>query len=178
MSNSIFISSLQELDSWLSRNYESNESIWLQYYKPSLGLSDLNSKSITKKLLSYGWIDSLPRKVDEKRTSVRISKRNQKSNWSRVNKEFIKELISKDEMMPSGIEAVKLAKGNGTWDALNDVEDLVIPEDLMSKLEEKGKLNDWNNKSRSFKRGNLEILFNAKREDTRKRIIDKIISNI
>ena len=74
--------------------------------------------------------------------------------------------------MPPGLEIIKIAKQNGTWDALNEVEDLVIPEDMMEVFNQhKTALFNWNNFPPSSRRGILEWIFNAKRPETRKKRI-------
>lgn len=63
---------------------------------------------------------------------------------------------------------IELAKANGTWDALNDVDNLVKPEDLKSALDaEPAARQYWNAFPDSTKRGILEWIFTAKRAPTR-----------
>jgi uncharacterized protein YdeI (YjbR/CyaY-like superfamily) len=75
-------------------------------------------------------------------------------------------------MNDSGIRMVEIAKENGTWDALNEVDELIIPIDLMHMLNQFDKaLDNWNNFPPSARRGILEWIFNAKRPQTRKKRI-------
>ncbi len=158
-----------DLWKWLKKNHKRNESIWLVYYKPTLKLGDLDKQSIVDYCLCFGWVDSVVGKVDDKKTKIRISPRNPKSKWSRVNKENIKRLIKEKKMQSSGLAIIASAKKSGTWDALNDVENLILPRDLeialqKSKLEER-----WETLSRSNKRMYLETLLNSKKEATREK---------
>lgn len=67
---------------------------------------------------------------------------------------------------------VDLAKASGTWTALDEVENLVIPEDLKRALEkEKGALMFFDAFPKSVKRGILEWIQNAKQEVTRNKRI-------
>jgi uncharacterized protein YdeI (YjbR/CyaY-like superfamily) len=34
-------------------------------------------------------------------------------------------------MAPAGMVMVELAKATGTWDALNEVEELIVPDDML-----------------------------------------------
>lgn len=81
-------------------------------------------------------------------------------------------------MRPQGLAAVACAKKNGTWSALDDVENLQMPADLIESLRAKEKLSAWEEKSRSWKRGRLEMLLNAKREDTRHKRISKFLEEL
>jgi len=165
----------KSLWNWLQKNHKENKSIWLMYYKPSLKLGDLDKQTIVDYCLCFGWVDSVVGKVDDTKTKIRISPRNPKSKWSRVNKENIKRLVKERKMQPSGLTVVALAKKSGMWDALNDVENLVVPTDLKLTLEKQKIQDKWNVLSRSNKRMHLETLLNSKKEETRKKNIKKII---
>jgi len=120
-------------------------------------------------LLCYGWIDSLPRKVNENYTSIRISPRNLKSNWSKINKDKIYILEAKKLIHPNGLKLIEIAKQNGAWSALNEVENLVLPKDLEEYLVQNNLIKSWNIKPNSFKRGFLEQLLNSKSQETRRK---------
>jgi uncharacterized protein YdeI (YjbR/CyaY-like superfamily) len=160
------IHTLDELRSWLESNCTTSQSTWLIFPKKTAGVYFAWSE-IVDVLLCYGWIDSLPRKVDDKYTSIRISPRNPKSNWSKINKDKIAKLESLGMMQRNGKKIVSLAKQTGTWSALNDVENLVLPKDLEEYLATHNLLEKWNAKGKSFKRGFLETLLNSKRPETR-----------
>jgi uncharacterized protein YdeI (YjbR/CyaY-like superfamily) len=160
------INTLDELRSWLESNCETAQSTWLIFPKKTAGV-DFAWSEIVDVLLCYGWIDSLPRKVDQRYTSIRISPRNPKSNWSKVNKDKIARLESQDLMHPNGKKMLKLAKQTGTWTALEEVDNLTLPKDLEEYLATHNLLGKWNVKGRSFKRGFLETLLNSKRPETR-----------
>jgi uncharacterized protein YdeI (YjbR/CyaY-like superfamily) len=160
------IHTLSELRSWLESNCETAQSIWLIFPKKNDGV-DFAWSEIVDVLLCFGWIDSLPRKVDEQYTSIRISPRNPKSNWSKVNKDKIARLESQGLMHPNGKKMVELAMQTGTWTALDDVDNLILPKDLEEYLVTHNLLEIWNTKGKSFKRGFLETLLNSKRLETR-----------
>jgi uncharacterized protein YdeI (YjbR/CyaY-like superfamily) len=80
-------------------------------------------------------------------------------------------------METPGLAMVSAAKANGSWEFLNDVEDLIIPSDLEAALEKNttakyyfGRFPD------SSKRGILEWIKNAKKDTTRSnRIAETVI---
>lgn len=76
-------------------------------------------------------------------------------------------------MTPAGEAAITVAKENGMWSFLDDVERLEVPEDLAAAL---GPARDvWDAYPRSVKRGMLEFIKTAKRAETRsKRIADLV----
>lgn len=168
------IEQLVELKNWLETNFASKDSVWLIFPKKSAG-ANFAWSDIVDVLLCYGWIDSLPRKVDEKYTSIRISPRNPKSNWSKINKEKVAVLQSKKLIHPNGFKVIELAKQNGTWLALDEVENLNLPQDFEEFLTKNNLLDAWDLKGRTFKRGFLEQLLNTKKPETRLKKMQSLV---
>ena len=69
-------------------------------------------------------------------------------------------------------------RSKALFDALDDIENLVLPIDLLTEFElNLVALQNWNNFPKSAKRGILEWLFNAKKNETRQKRIKVIIEN-
>jgi len=161
---------------WLSENHDTEKAVWLILYKKDSSTPSVYYSEAVDEALCFGWIDSTVSKRDEESRYQYFTARRPKSNWSKVNKEKVARLTEAGLMMPSGLKMVELAKKTGTWDALNDVENLVLPEDLKIEFEKNlVAMQNWNNFSRSYKRGILELLFNAKTTPTRQTRIEKIV---
>jgi uncharacterized protein YdeI (YjbR/CyaY-like superfamily) len=111
----VFVKNKKELWDWLKINHKQKESVWLVHFKFASGKTDLTRDDLVDYLLCFGWIDSLPGKVDELRTKIRISPRNPKSSWSRINLEKVKRLIKENEMQKSGLDVIAIAKANGSF---------------------------------------------------------------
>lgn len=168
----IYASSRIEWREWLSLIHLKFQSIWLVIYRKDSEIPTVYYPEAVDEALCFGWIDSKPNKRDDKSYFQLFSKRNPKSNWSKINKEKVAYLIQQKLMHDSGIRMVEIAKENGTWDALNEVDELIIPIDLMNMLNQFDKaLDNWNNFPQSARRGILEWIFNAKRPETRKKRI-------
>jgi uncharacterized protein YdeI (YjbR/CyaY-like superfamily) len=106
----IEIESIAALRKWLKKNHASQESVWLVRFKKGKTESYFSYDEIVDELLCYGWIDSLPRKLDENKTMLLISPRKNNSNWSKVNKTKVEKLIQSSRMQQSGLTAIKRAK--------------------------------------------------------------------
>lgn len=79
-------------------------------------------------------------------------------------------------MATPGHEMMEIAKRTGTWDALNDVENLIVPKDMQEEFNKrKIAFDNWTRFPDSVKRGILEWIFNAKRELTRKKRIRETV---
>ena len=158
---------------WLRANYETSPGVWAIFYKKTSGLSDLSWEALVEECLCFGWIDSLPGKVDELRTKIYISPRKANSGWSRRNKELLGELQKRGLIEAPGLAAIQRAKANGSWERFDLAEALVIPSELKSALSEIPDFADqWENLSESKKRQALQQIYDAKTEATRLKRIE------
>lgn len=105
---------------------------------------------------------------------LRISPRNPKSNWSGINKERVARLLEEGRMKKPGLDLVEIAKENGAWNFLDDVEQLLIPDDLQEALNTFQKASFYFNRfPDSSKRGILEWIKTAKWASTRQKRIEE-----
>ncbi|MDJ0781376.1 MAG: YdeI/OmpD-associated family protein [Desulfosarcinaceae bacterium] len=170
----ILIESVAQLRRWLGDHHAQRQSVWIVTWKKGAGRPYVGYDDIVDQCLCFGWVDSLRRKVDDARTMLRISPRNPKSNWSRANKRRVARLTRDGLMRPSGSRMVALAKRRGTWNFLDDVEKLEVPEDLRAEF---GKYPHaaryFNAFPPSSRRGILGWIKSAKTDATRrKRIVE------
>jgi len=97
-----------------------------------------------------------------------LAPRKLKSSWSKLNKQRVEKLMAEGRMEPAGLAVVEAAKKSGTWDKLNDVEELSIPDDLAAALKKnKQAAQNFEAFPRSVKRAILEWILNAKKPETR-----------
>ncbi|WP_342782448.1 YdeI/OmpD-associated family protein [Vallicoccus soli] len=77
-------------------------------------------------------------------------------------------------MQPPGLAVVEAARASGTWNALDDVEDLREPSDLAGALDAQPAARaHWDAFPRSTRRGILEWILTAKTDATRLRRIEQ-----
>jgi len=157
---------------WLENHHATAQSVWLIIYHKSSATPSVYYDEAVDEAMCFGWVDSKVNKRNGESYFQYFSKRNPKSNWSRVNKEKIARLMAEGRMAPAGLAMVKLAKETGTWTALDEVEKLAVPKDLQAEFDkyEQAAAN-FDNFPRSVKRGILEWIFNAKRPATRQKRI-------
>jgi uncharacterized protein YdeI (YjbR/CyaY-like superfamily) len=171
----LFFSDRSALRNWLANNFDKEEGVWAVFYKKSTGLSDLSWEAIVEECLCFGWIDSLPGKVDEHRTKIYISPRKANSGWSRRNKELLVDLKKRGLIESPGVAAIDRAKANGSWERFDLAEALVIPNELQSALgEEPDFASNWKALSDSKKKQSLQQIYDAKTEGTRLKRINAL----
>jgi uncharacterized protein YdeI (YjbR/CyaY-like superfamily) len=128
------VKSRAELRAWLSRHHQQASSIWLVTWKKSAGERHVPYGDVVDEALCFGWIDSLPRKLDADRTMLRLSPRKAGSGWSAVNKAKIERLIADGLMAKPGFAAIERAKADGSWSLLDVAAALAPPLDLAKAL--------------------------------------------
>ncbi len=124
--------------------------------------------------LCFGWIDSTRVSVDDEKFMQLFSKRKPGSVWSKINKGKVQQLIENGLMMPAGFKSIEIAKQNGSWSILDEVEELIIPQDLQKELKaRKGSKEFFLSLNKSSRKAMLQWLVLAKRPETRqKRILE------
>lgn len=128
------VRSREVLRAWLEANHSQSGSIWLVTYKKAAGSDHLPYDAIVEEALAFGWVDSLPRALDDRRTMLRLSPRKPRSGWSAVNKARIERLIAEGRMHPAGLEKIESAKRDGSWTLLDAASILEVPVDLSQAL--------------------------------------------
>jgi uncharacterized protein YdeI (YjbR/CyaY-like superfamily) len=161
---------------WLEENHQKAKSVWLILYRKQSQKPSVTYEESVEEALCFGWIDSKPNKRDEESFYQFFSQRNVKSKWSKLNKERVEKLIEQGKMTPSGMKLIEIAKENGTWTALDEVEALMIPEDLKICLESNPPAFEYFEAfPKSVKRGILEWILSAKQLTTREKRITETV---
>ena len=143
-------------------------------YKVSSKIPSVKWGDAVDEALCYGWIDSTKKSIDKDSYMQYYSKRKPNSTWSKINKDKVVKLIENKQMTKAGLACIEIAKKNGSWTILDDVEKLMIPDDLKKEFDKnKGSLEFFQRQSKYLKKGMLYWIVSAKRPETRiKRILE------
>jgi len=166
----------KEWRSWLHKNHASTKGVYLIFFKVEHENVSMRWEEAVKVALSYGWIDSTVKSLGDGKRQQYFTPRNEKSVWSALNKKYIEDLISENLMHESGLEKIEIGKQNGSWTALDAVENGIIPEDLEIEFNKNSvAFENYQNFAPSYRKSYLYWLNQAKREETRKKRITEII---
>lgn len=161
---------------WLLTNYDTQKAVYLIFYKLETAIPTMRWEEAVKVALCFGWIDSTVKSLGNGKRRQYFSPRNPKSNWSALNKKYIKELEDKGLIQESGYKMIELAKLTGTWTAMDDVENGIIPDNLQIAFDKNPKAyQNYLSFSKSYRKSYLSWLYNAKREVTKEKRISEII---
>jgi uncharacterized protein YdeI (YjbR/CyaY-like superfamily) len=175
----VFFETRKTLHDWLAKYFEQPEGIWAVFYKKTSGLGDLSWEAIVEECLCFGWIDSLPGKVDEQITKIYISPRKSNSGWSRRNKLLLIELQRQGLIQEPGIKVIERAKSNGSWQRFDLAESLTIPTELKDSFKaDPGFKQAWSALTDAKQRQYLQQIYDAKADATRAKRITTIRNSI
>ncbi len=167
--------SVSEWRKWLTENHQTKSSIWLIQYKKSTQIPSLTWSEAVDEALCFGWIDGTSKKHEEGAFVQYFTKRKKTSVWSKVNKTKIASLLAENKMMPEGLKSVEIAKQNGSWNILDEVEELIIPVDLEKAFDNFPEArNYFLSLSKSVRKAMLQWIVMAKRPETRQNRIDEV----
>ncbi|MBV6654559.1 MAG: hypothetical protein KI786_12415, partial [Mameliella sp.] len=128
------VQSAENLREWLMAHHEQEESVWLITYKKSEAGKYVSRDEVLDELLCFGWIDGIRRKLDEKRTMQLIGPR-RVQHWAKSYKERAQKLIDENRMHKAGFQSIESGKKSGLWNFMDDVDNLIVPDDLNAALQ-------------------------------------------
>jgi uncharacterized protein YdeI (YjbR/CyaY-like superfamily) len=174
--NHLYFKNAQEWREWLHENHTSATKASLIFYRVSSENESMTWPQAVQVAICYGWIDSTVRPLDKERRTQMFTPRKDKSVWSKLNKLYVDKLLKENLIHESGLKKIEIAKKNGSWESLDDVENLVLSKDLELAFEQnKIAFDNYQNFSPSYRKSYLYWLNQAKREETRNIRITEII---
>ena len=165
-----------ELRAWLEHNHASSPGVNLAIGKKGGRATALTYDDAVEEALCFGWIDSTARRLDDDRYTVLFTPRKRGGTWARTNKARVERLIAEGRMTPAGMSAIEAAKADGSWMALEDVENLVVPDDLAIALERAGARERFDALGVSARQMALYWISTAKRDATRAERVSATVS--
>ena len=174
---SFYFKNDQEWRHWLHENHSTSKGIYLIFYKIDHQMPSMRWEEAVRVALCYGWIDSTVKSLGDGKRRQYFCPRKPKSVWSKVNKQHLEELEASGSIHQSGYQSIKIAKENGSWTILDDVENGIVPKDLQQAFDRNQKaFKNYKGFARGQKKSYLYWLKQAKRQETRQKRIAAIVS--
>jgi uncharacterized protein YdeI (YjbR/CyaY-like superfamily) len=166
----------QHWRAWLEEHHANKQAVWLIYHKKKSPSPTLTWSEAVDEALCFGWIDSRAQSIDEHTYRQFFSRRKPNSVWSKVNKDKVKQLIDEGKMTEAGLRSIEIARQNGSWASLDDVDALVIPPDLAQAFQNRPTAEHYFlTLSRSDRRALLQWIILAKQLTTRQKRIAELV---
>jgi len=167
----VYVTNKDDWRRWLKKNYDTEKEIWLIFYKKHVGKPSIPYDDAVEEALCYGWIDSIIKKIDEKKFVRKFTPRKKGSRWSETNKKRAQKMIKAEKMTEAGMKRIRNAKESGEWFKTPPPrKKLEMPRFLREALMANERAWDnFNNLADSYKRQYIGWIISAKKEETRRR---------
>jgi uncharacterized protein YdeI (YjbR/CyaY-like superfamily) len=176
--NPVFFATPDELRAWLIEHHDSERELWVGLHKKSTGRASITWPELVDQLLCFGWIDGVRKSIDADSYTIRVTPRRPDSTWSVVNLRRARELIDEGAMEPPGRAAFE-AVDEGRTNRYSFERDAVeLGEEYEAELLANPRAWEYfRSQPPSYRKTITWWVMSAKREDTRRRRLAKLIQH-
>jgi len=173
----LYVKERNEWRKWLEENYNSENEIWLIYYKKHSDKPRIPYDDAVEEALCFGWIDSLFKTIDEEKYMQKYTPRKKNSVWSEYNVKRCEKMIKEGKMTDAGLALIEEAKKNGKWDQAYSTKKIFeMPQDLEIALKkDKTAWANFNNFAASYRNNYIHWVNSAKRKETKNNRIEEVV---
>ena len=104
---------LDQWRDWLDEHHASESEVWLVFYKQHTRAASIRYGDALDEALCFGWVDSLVKRLDDRRYAIKFTPRRPDSRWSARNKERYRALEAGGRLKPAGIQRPPTDRGYG-----------------------------------------------------------------
>ena len=109
----LLVRTLEQWHDWLTEHHSSESEVWLIFHKRHTAVRSIDYKDSRDEALCFGWVDSLVKRLDDRRYALKFTPRRADSRWSAVNRKRYAVLKASGRLQPSGIERPPTDRGYG-----------------------------------------------------------------
>jgi uncharacterized protein YdeI (YjbR/CyaY-like superfamily) len=109
----LLVRTLEQWRVWLTEHHSSESEVWLIFPKRHTGAASIAYRDARDEALCFGWVDSLVKRLDERRYALKFTPRRADSRWSAVNRKRYADLKAAGRLKPPGIERPPTDRGYG-----------------------------------------------------------------
>src|SRR5438105_4014653 len=109
----LLVKTLDQWRDWLDEHNASESEVWLVFYKQQTGVASIDYADALDEALCFGWVDSLVKRLDDRRYARKFTPRRPDSRWSTKNRKRYEELNAGGRLKPAGIQRPPTDRGYG-----------------------------------------------------------------
>jgi uncharacterized protein YdeI (YjbR/CyaY-like superfamily) len=109
----LVVETLDRWRDWLDKYHASESEVWLVFYKQQTGVASIDYDDALDEALCFGWVDSLVKRLDDRRYARKFTPRRPDSRWSTKNRQRYEALKASRRLKPAGIERPPTDRGYG-----------------------------------------------------------------
>jgi uncharacterized protein YdeI (YjbR/CyaY-like superfamily) len=174
-----FFATAAELRAWFEQHHETAPELLVGYWKKGTGGVGVSHPEAIEQALCFGWIDSVARRLDDRRYQVRFTPRRRSSVWSAVNVAKIAELTERGLMYPAGLRAFDQRKTDqvGVYSYENP-ESAQLTAEQTALIQANPLAWEWfSRQTPAYRRSATHWVITAKRPETRARRLAQLIGD-
>jgi len=108
----LLVRNVEQWHDWLDEHHASESEVWLVFHKVHTGVPSIDYKDALDEALCFGWVDSLVKRLDDKRYARKFTPRKADSRWSDINRRRYAELEASGRVQPPGLARAPAARGS------------------------------------------------------------------
>lgn len=163
---------------WLEKNNNKVDELYLGFYKVHTKKKSITYQQALDEALCVGWIDGIRKSIDDGSYKIRFTPRRKGSKWSEVNIKRAKELRKSGRMKPDGLKVFEIRKKyNKIKYSYEERIEALSPKYEQIFRKNKNAWKYFNNQAPYYKRTVSFWVMDAKKEETRQRRLNTVISD-
>jgi uncharacterized protein YdeI (YjbR/CyaY-like superfamily) len=166
---------VDEWRDWLAEHHDSESEVWLVFHKQHTGVASIDYKDALDEALCFGWIDSLVKRLDDRRFARKFTPRRADSRWSDVNRKRYAALKASGRLKPAGIERAPTDRGYGPRSPRLELPSMLPPYIEAALKKRSAALRFFEALAPSHRRKYVAWIESAKREETKARRLNEVI---
>ena len=99
----LLVKSRSQWRQWLSKNHDKVREVWLVFFKGDERAKSTSYDDALDEALCFGWVDSLVKRLSDKRYARKFTPRKADSRWSSVNKRRYERLKAEGRLAGPGL---------------------------------------------------------------------------
>jgi len=173
----LLVRTLDQWRDWLTEHHASESEVWLTFHKRhSAGCEkgfthqqSIDYNDALDEALCFGWVDSLVKRLDDRRYARKFTPRRADSRWSAVNRKRYAELKASGRLKPPGIQRPPTSRGSAPGPARLEIPSK-LPQYIQAALSDQPKaLRHFEALPSSQRRRFYAWVESSKREETKLR---------
>ncbi len=109
----LLVRSVDQWRAWLDEHHSSESEVWLIFHKLHTRVASIDYKDARDEALCFGWVDSLVKRLDDRRYALKFTPRRADSRWSTTNRKRYAALKASGRLKPAGLKLAPTERGYG-----------------------------------------------------------------
>jgi uncharacterized protein YdeI (YjbR/CyaY-like superfamily) len=171
----LIVRTLEEWRDWLAEHHATEPEVWLVFHKKHTGAASLGYKDARDEALCFGWVDSLVKRLDERRYAQKFTPRRADSRWSDVNRKRYAALRAEGRLKQPGIDRPPAERGSAPRPPRLELP-ARLPRYIQAALAKRPQiLRNFEALSAAQRRRYVAWIESAKREETKLRRLEEAV---